>query len=436
MDTLIHSDFIDARHFTKTVVQLANSQPVLASRAIFNSKGSKIVDKGTELNAGLYEQLMQHPLSTPLEYSLSSGNSVTSQSLCMAAEQILRDIPFFARMAGDAGNGAELLDAIASIALPAAVAFQLALARDAYPELYQRSLRTALVSAWLSQALKKSRLDIGVAATAGLLHDIGMLHVDPILLKPEFGLDHAQRCELYAHSQVSKALIERHHAFSHEILRAVEEHHEYFDGSGYPRNLVGAAISDLGRILSLAGMVAAVFAVGRDAPEKHLFVILRLNLQRYDADLVARVIVLIKHELDVVSMAMSVLPDSVERLLKIEQLIADWPAGLIDAPGLAPSRRAGLSLLALQVAQLHRQLANAGLNPTQLAYLGRDALDDSLQQELTLLAREAAWQLRTLVRQTRMCWHLAADERYPTELQCWLDQVDAPVARDSAGLRS
>ncbi len=428
MDTPIDSDFIDPRHFTKTVLQLAGSCPVLASRAIFSAIGAKVLEKSAALHPGLYDRLTQQPLSAPLEYSVCTGESLTSQSLRAAAAQILRDIPFFARMAGDPHTGAALLDAVASVALPAAVAFQLALARDVYPQLYQRSLRTALVSAWLAQAPMASRPDMGMAAAAGLLHDLGMLHLDPILLKPEAGLDTNQRHQLDAHALVSKALLERHHAFPPELLRAVAEHHEYLDGSGYPKQLAGDAISDLGRILSLAGMVATVFAAGRDAPEQHLFVILRMNLYRYDTALVARLMALIKHELDVLNMGMSVLQDPVDQLLKIEQLIADWPAALMDIPKLAPARHAGLALLASQVTQLQHQLAHAGVGPAQLRYIGSDALDDSLQQELTLLAKELAWQLRTLARQTCLCWRLAPEERYPDALQDWLERVDAQVA--------
>lgn len=46
---------------------------------------------------------------------------------------------------------------------------------------------------------------------------------------------------------------------------------------------------------------------------------------------------------------------------------------------------------------------------------------------MSLLAREAGWQLRTLARQTRRRWKTSADEALPAPLQTWLDAVDTLV---------
>ena len=54
-------------------------------------------------------------------------------------------------------------------------------------------------------------------------------------------------------------LLARFRDYPKEAVRAVLEHHELLDGSGYPRGLVGDAISPLGRLLSLAEVVTAMF---------------------------------------------------------------------------------------------------------------------------------------------------------------------------------
>ena len=57
----------DPQHFTRAVTELGEVRPVLTHCAIFNSQGIKIIEQGVAVNLGLYERLMQHRLSAPIE---------------------------------------------------------------------------------------------------------------------------------------------------------------------------------------------------------------------------------------------------------------------------------------------------------------------------------------------------------------------------------
>lgn len=237
----------DRKHFTQAVAQLGERQDVVASKPIFNSQGLKVVDKGVAINLGLYDRLMQHVLAAPLEDSVVSVNGVNGDALRRTAAAIMDEVPFFDRLAPQGPARKLLLNVIETVPLPEAMALQLTVARDVRPEIYMNLVRTALVAVWLvNKAPLMSRYDLSMAAAAGLLHDIGMLHVDPILLQPAHRLDREQRRQLYSHPLLSTTLVERHHQYSREVIRAVSEHQEYLDGSGYPRNLSGDAISALG----------------------------------------------------------------------------------------------------------------------------------------------------------------------------------------------
>ena len=163
----------DPQHFTQAVAELGEKQPVIVSTAIFNDKGVKIVEKGTAVNRGLYERLMQHKLSTPIENSVSSTPTVTTETLRLSAEELMADIPFFGRMAPDDKSRKLLLNTIGSLPLPSSMAFQLTIAREMRPELYLHLVRAALTAAWLAKTPMLSRFDVQMTAVAGLLHDIG-----------------------------------------------------------------------------------------------------------------------------------------------------------------------------------------------------------------------------------------------------------------------
>ncbi len=416
----------DRKYFTQTVTEMGETHDVVTSRAIFNSIGVKIVDKGVAINRSLYERLTRHKLQTPLEQSASSANCVTGESLRHAAALIMDDVPFFGRLAPDPASRKLLLNVIKTVPLPDAMAFQITVARDARPEIYMNLLRTALVAAWLaSKSNRVSRFDLDMAASAGLLHDIGMLHIDPLLLQGSNQLNREQRRQLYSHPLLSNILVERHHQYPREVVRAVSEHQEHLDGSGYPRNLSGDGISPLGRTVTLAQVVAAMFAPGRNAPEMQLSVLLRMNAQRYDPMMTTQILTLVQPQLDVMSAAVELMDDPVALLGQIDVILAQLPLVLEQDAAFTPARRGGMALVADHGARLCRALADVGAVPDQLVQLGPAAKDESVRIELTLLAREASWQLRTLGREARRRWRIGVDEQYPPVLHGWLDQIDA-----------
>ena len=357
-----------------------------------------------------------------------AASAVTNESLAASAAQVMTDIPFFARMAPDDKTRRLVLDVIGTMPLPGPIAAQLTAARDTRPEVYQHLVRTALTAAWLVKTPLLSRYDLQMAAAAGMLHDIGMLHVDSVLLQPDRVADLEQRRQLYSHPLISVGLIEPHHQYPKEVVRAVREHHECLDGSGYPRNLTGDAMSPLGKILSLAKVVAAMFAPGRLAPELRLSVLLRMNTHRYDNALSLQVIGLLQPEADVTLVGMTLLDEPIKRLLEIDESLKQWPAILASDAKVTPARRDEVKRMGGHVSQIQRALANVGAAPDQLALLGNEAQDDDLQREMTLLTREVGWQLRTLARQTRRRWNAEPGETFPDALQTWLDRVDTVVA--------
>lgn len=422
---------VNPTHFTKAVTELGDKQPVVTTEAIFNDRGVKIVEKGVAVNANLYERLISHKLPVPIEQSIRSTAVVNGPVLRACAEDLLRDVPFFSRMAGDTRQAAILLETLETLVLPDPMSFQLLLAKEVRPELFRHSVLMALFATWLSITPVLSRFDLGIAAAAGLLHDVGMLHLDPQLLDPSAEISREQRRQLYSHPLVSTVLIERHHGYPRELLRAVTEHHEFLDGSGYPRNLRADAISPLGRILGLGELVTSMLESGRAMPEMRLGVQLRMNRHRYDPDLLVRVQQHLQPHPQPEALAFvdpaELLEDPVGRLQGINAMVLDWPATALQELPLSDARREGMTAVMVQASQLRRTLATVGVADVQLSQLGGESLDDALRLELSLLAQEAQWQLRALTRQTKRRWQLGAEPAYPAPLQAWLDRADALV---------
>lgn len=354
------------------------------------------------------------------------ASGAMAETIRQCAGQILEDLPFFGRMGADAKSRAQLLATVAGVKLPDALALALSGAHDAQHEVFLHLVRTAITASWLASTPALKRCDAGMAATAGMLHDIGMLHVDPRILDPDHVLSQEQRRQLYAHPLLSTSLLERHSVYPAEVLRAISEHHECLDGSGYPRSLTADAISPLGKLLSLAQVVAAMFAPGRSSPEMRLSVLLRMTWHRYDNAMAMQVLSLLKPHLDVMSAELQLLDDPVSHLCAVTRLLRRWPIRLDAA--VTPARREVMDTLAGYALQMQRVLAGVGAVPEQLESLAVDVQDNALLGELTLLTREACWQLGTLARQTRRRWNAQAGEALPGPLLQWLSDTEALLA--------
>ncbi len=87
---------------------------------------------------------------------------------------------------------------------------------------------------------------------AGLIHDIGKLSVPPGILDKPGELTDAERAVVAGHPQEGWHLVQPLRGWLGEWARAAHDHHEKWDGTGYPRGLSGNQISRAGRIVAVA----------------------------------------------------------------------------------------------------------------------------------------------------------------------------------------
>ena len=95
-----------------------------------------------------------------------------------------------------------------------------------------------------------SAIDLNWAA---LLHDVGKISIpDAVLLKPG-PLEKEERQLLEMHAKNSMTIIgPMSEWLGDDICRGVVQHHENWDGSGYPDGLCGEEIHLFGRIIRVA----------------------------------------------------------------------------------------------------------------------------------------------------------------------------------------
>jgi putative nucleotidyltransferase with HDIG domain len=102
------------------------------------------------------------------------------------------------------------------------------------PSTYQHSLRVARSVDRLARSLGLPFSDIDRLRWAARLHDLGKVAVDASLLRKEGRLDGAEWAAMRRHPRLSARLMQRFE-FAAGQARAVEFHHERYDGQGYYR---------------------------------------------------------------------------------------------------------------------------------------------------------------------------------------------------------
>ncbi len=127
-------------------------------------------------------------------------------------------------------------------------------------------------------------------AIGALLHDIGMVRVPSYIPEKKGALTPDEYNRIKTHPIYGYRILTRELDFTNEIATIALQHHEAFDGSGYPRKSRGDTISEFARIVSICDAYVAMTR-RRSYREEHLSYIAMKNIlsasnRNYDPQIV------------------------------------------------------------------------------------------------------------------------------------------------------
>ncbi|HUG08560.1 MAG TPA: HD domain-containing phosphohydrolase [Acidimicrobiia bacterium] len=121
---------------------------------------------------------------------------------------------------------------------------------DVIEDLHGHVHRVSNLAVDLGRGLGLGEEDIDRLALAGVLHDVGKIHMDPGILGKPGPLDPTERDLMERHPELGFAMTRNR--LDPKIAEAILYHHERYDGGGYPFGLSGDAIPVLSRIVLVA----------------------------------------------------------------------------------------------------------------------------------------------------------------------------------------
>ena len=130
--------------------------------------------------------------------------------------------------------------------------------------LYEKNSREELHANKVSELCERMGMALGLPdhevmelKTVGLFHDIGKIAVDEKILSKTGELTESEWDEVKRHSETGYRILSTTNDMS-DIAEYVLDHHERWDGSGYPKGLKGKEIPFISRIIAIADAYAAM----------------------------------------------------------------------------------------------------------------------------------------------------------------------------------
>ena len=123
---------------------------------------------------------------------------------------------------------------------------------------YGHSVNAALIAVMTGISLSYNQLQLRDLAVGVLLHDIGKTFISKEILNKLGRLTAKEFQEVKSHCAKGFELLRNHEEISLLAAHIAFQHHEKYDGSGYPRGLKGKGIHEFARIAALADVYDAL----------------------------------------------------------------------------------------------------------------------------------------------------------------------------------
>lgn len=381
----------DAPHYVNSVAKMTSNHELSATDDIMSSSGIKLVARGAKIDERLLKKLSEHRLaSTVLEQNVSISDGLTAESLARDIGRLVDDDPWLRQLATKSGDPGEMHHGAARLVLHQEILFRLTVAREQRPEVYHHSLSVAIISHYLALRLSLAQSSIDNVVVAALCHDLGELYTDPAVLQPGHRVSDAERRYIYVHPITGWLMVRNLKGLNAEVPKAILQHQERLDGSGYPSGSSDGVIGLAGRILAAADVSASIMA--RFGDHRRLSTLLRLNLNKYD-----RKVVDLLHEAFITRSSSGAKlqgEDLGKRLANFALLLEGWSQLRADT---TTSQTAPVAFLAERMYNLRTVVLSFGFDPDSLESTRQLAEDDAtIAAELAAVIDELQFQLADL----------------------------------------
>jgi len=240
-------------HAMSAIVRASERHTIVAAEDIVDERGVKLWARDQPVSHALQQRLFERRLREPIESCLRAVDGVGTPALERAMREWLEGGEPLA--AAVVPHAQALFAELAQLPIHPAAQLMLTTLQSDRPQAFSHAVQAMALAGATLQARGASRYEVRVALLAGLLHDIGELYLDPVLLDSAQALDDAGWRHVAVHPVLGATLLRESTDYPPAIARAIGEHHERLDGTGYPARSLSSSLSSLGRLLAVVEAV-------------------------------------------------------------------------------------------------------------------------------------------------------------------------------------
>ncbi|HWQ62513.1 MAG TPA: HD-GYP domain-containing protein [Negativicutes bacterium] len=233
-----------------------------APRDLFDKGGRLLLAKGQSLTPLVSELLLRRQVYTLRSAWYEWDCALFSQRLYREAvtrmENLYRDIELV-----DAARLAEIIrlvdDLLAEVVKDQRLYIELNLMRSHDNYTYVHSVNVALLSSLIGREMGLTGETLRQLVLGALLHDLGKVKIPAAIINKSSALSDEEYAIIRQHPEMGLEML-REVTLPDEVLAAVVQHHERWNGKGYPARLKSRQIDPFAQIVAVADVFDAVAA--------------------------------------------------------------------------------------------------------------------------------------------------------------------------------
>jgi HD-GYP domain-containing protein (c-di-GMP phosphodiesterase class II) len=389
------SSFATNQHCVEKLIQLSETQSVVATEDIFDEQGFKLLAKGASISREMQDRLLLRKLRAPLESSLSVHDGVTLTGLLQGTLTLIDSNPVLGKIAGSQEARAVLRDNL-SLRLPPPLLLLLTCLTQSDPDSIHHLQLVTAISAGIAAQQKSSASTAQTALLAAVLHDLGEIYIKPDYVHSQRPLTPEEWKHVAAHPQIGQLVIRSLTSMPDAVLACVGQHHERHDGSGYPAQLDQHEQHPLSAWIAVADAVSALIKSNQTDGER-ISLALRIIPGEFDRQLTDPIIRAVQSLRADNSQQIS--PQSIDHAQNLLERLHAASAELqqVLTQPLAAPLQAICDKTRHLLAGFARSLRATGILDARVL-APEDFNDQRLLAEMQQIVREVSWRMRHLAR--------------------------------------
>lgn len=249
---------IERNHYADHLAEVNKSNAVKTIEDVKNDQGAIIVPKGTLVTPAIANKIARFRLSQPLETQVNLESVITPEKLEGEITALGRQYANFG-LPQFPGFGNTLTHHCKRYAEYPILMQKMTVLADRLPKVYRNALITSSMALWLCEQMGVEESSAHAIFIATQMHDAGLLNIDPEIVNKKGKLTRAEWRLLQGHVVIGKLFLDMVPNLPKIVGRAVFEHHERLDGTGYPKGKTSEQLSLEGQVIALVDTVNAIY---------------------------------------------------------------------------------------------------------------------------------------------------------------------------------